>query len=237
MPIDVTDETFERDVLDASTKTPVVIDLWAPWCGPCRTLGPIIEKVVEETEGAVTLVKVNVDDNPRISASFQVQSIPAVFAIKDRQVVDAFVGALPEQAVREFVSNLGNAPSETDELLAAGDELSLRKALELEPANEQAVLGLATLLSDRGEHDEVLSLLARIAESAESRHLAARARLAASGEGDAADDDLTARLDALLEQVRDDDAARLQFLDLLEAMDPDDPRRGRYRRALSSKLF
>jgi putative thioredoxin len=237
MPIDVTDETFERDVLDASTTAPVVVDLWAPWCGPCRTLGPIIEKVVEETAGAVNLVKVNVDENPRISASFQVQSIPAVFAIKDRKVVDAFVGALPEQQVREFVANLASTPSETEELLAAGDELSLRKALELEPANEQAVLGLATLLSDRGEHEEALSLLGRIPESAESRHLAARARLAVAGDGDAGDDELAARLDALLEQVRDDDAARLQFLDLLEAMDPDDPRRGRYRRALSSKLY
>ncbi len=93
---DVTDATFEHDVLDRSVEVPVVVDLWAPWCGPCRTLGPILEKVVEATDGAVELVKVNVDDNPRAYSAFQVQSIPAVFAVRDRQIVDHFIGAIPE---------------------------------------------------------------------------------------------------------------------------------------------
>jgi putative thioredoxin len=92
---DVTDATFERDVLDRSVDVPVVVDLWAEWCGPCRTLGPIIERVVAETGGAVELAKVDVDHNPRVSASFAVQSIPAVFAISDRKVVDSFIGARP----------------------------------------------------------------------------------------------------------------------------------------------
>ena len=83
--VDVTDATFEEEVLRRSSEVPVVVDLWAPWCGPCQTLGPIIEKVVDATEGAVALVKVNVDENPAISASFQVQSIPAVFAMQGRQ--------------------------------------------------------------------------------------------------------------------------------------------------------
>src|SRR5437588_3995243 len=109
--IDVTDTTFDQDVLERSKQVPVVVDLWAPWCGPCRTLGPIIERVVDATEGRVELVKVNVDENPRISATFQVQSIPAVYAMKDRKVVDGFIGALPEPAVAEFVAGL--APSET----------------------------------------------------------------------------------------------------------------------------
>src|SRR5271166_1390626 len=129
---DVTDATFEQEVLDRSDQVPVVVDLWAPWCGPCKTLGPIIERVVEATGGAVELAKVNVDENPRIAQSFQVQSIPAVFAIKDRKVADRFVGALPESAVREFVSRLVPAPSEADDLVARGDEVSLRRALELE---------------------------------------------------------------------------------------------------------
>src|SRR5947208_10711545 len=93
--IDVTDSSFEQDVLERSKQVPVVVDLWAPWCGPCRTLGPIIEKVVDATEGKVELVKVNVDENPRVLSTFQVQSIPAVYAIKDGKVVDGFVGRVP----------------------------------------------------------------------------------------------------------------------------------------------
>src|SRR4030095_4418501 len=111
---DVTDQTFEQDVIERSKTVPVVVDLWAEWCGPCRTLGPIIEKVVGETGGAVELVKVDVDKNPQIANAFRVQSIPAVFAIKDRQVIDQFIGALPEPAVREFVQRLAPQASEAD---------------------------------------------------------------------------------------------------------------------------
>src|SRR5487761_38160 len=127
MPTDVTDLTFEHDVLERSTERPVIVDLWASWCGPCKTLGPILEKVVEETPG-VELVKVDVDANPRSAATFQVQSIPAVYAIKARKVVDSFVGALPEPAVRQFVAGLTPAPTEVDRLIEAGDEASLRQA-------------------------------------------------------------------------------------------------------------
>ena len=98
--VDVTDATFERDVLQRSAQVPVVVDLWASWCGPCVTLGPILEKVVAETGGAVELVKVDVDANPNVSAQFRVQSIPAVFAVKDGQVVDQFIGAVPRSEER-----------------------------------------------------------------------------------------------------------------------------------------
>ena len=108
---DVTDATFASAVLDRSDDVPVVVDLWAPWCGPCRTLGPIIEDVIAQTGGKVELVKVNVDENPQISASFQVQSIPAVYAMRNREVVNGFIGALPKSAVQEFVDELTAEPA------------------------------------------------------------------------------------------------------------------------------
>jgi putative thioredoxin len=238
--MDVTDATFDRDVLERSNQRTVVVDLWASWCGPCRTLGPILEKVVGEADG-VELVKVDVDANPRTAATFQVQSIPAVYAIRDRKVLDSFVGALPEPAVRQWVAGLTPAPTEVDRLISAGDEASLRHALELEPANDRAVLALAAVLVDRGSKagfQEALSLLSRVPETAETRHLAARARL--GGEMDEAqlsDDGVEAKLDALLERVRDDDDARQEYVDLLEVLGPDDPRTSTYRKALTARLF
>src|SRR5664279_1773708 len=104
--MDVTDATFEAEVVERSYQVPVVVDLWAPWCGPCVTLGPIIEKVVGETGGKVQLVKVDIDQNPAIANAFQVQSIPAVFALKDGKVVNQFIGAVPEANVAAFVNGL-----------------------------------------------------------------------------------------------------------------------------------
>src|SRR5204863_2300203 len=226
---EITDATFEADVIERSKAVPVVVDLWAPWCGPCRTLGPIIEKVVDATDGRVVLAKVNVDDNPQVSAAFQVQSIPAVYALKDGKVVDGFIGAQPEPAVRAFVDRLAPAASEADQLAAVGDEQSLRRALELEPDHAGAIVALAELLADRGEGKEALSLLARIPESAETRRVAALARV---GDHVAGDDDIEVRLNELLERVKDDDA-RQQYVDLLELMGPDDPRTADYRKKLA----
>ncbi len=123
---DVTDDSFEADVLQRSEEVAVVVDLWAPWCGPCKTLGPIIEKVVGETEGKVELAKINVDENPRSGATFRVQSIPAVFALRDRKIVDQFIGALPEPAVREFVARLAPAKAPADKLADLGHEEAFR---------------------------------------------------------------------------------------------------------------
>jgi putative thioredoxin len=238
--IDVTDATFEEEVLRRSLERPVVVDLWAPWCGPCRTLGPVIERVVDATEGAVALVKVNIDENPVIAGSFQVQSIPAVFALKDGKVVDAFIGAQPEDAVAEFVAKLTPAPSEADLLVdegvRAGTEEPLRKALELEPDHEGAISALAAMMIAGGDTDGAIALLVRIPETPQTRLLLAEARLA-SQQVDVDGADVDALLDGLLDRVRDDTAARQEFLDLLETLGPEDPRTNGYRKALSARLF
>jgi putative thioredoxin len=238
---DVTDATFEAEVLDRSDQVPVVVDLWAPWCGPCRTLGPTIEKVVGSRNGRVALAKVNVDENPQIATAFRVQSIPAVFALRDHQVVDSFIGAIPEAAVEEFVSRLDPPVTEADRLVGRGDEASLRAALELDPDHQGAVLALAELLVDRGDPDsagQALTLLSRVPETVEVRQVAARARLVRSGEAaTASGDGLEAKLEELLGQVKEDDGARQEFVDLLETMGPSDPRTAQYRKALTARLF
>jgi putative thioredoxin len=242
--IDVTDATFQSEVIERSTQVPVVVDLWAPWCGPCRTLGPILEKVVDATEGQVVLAKVNVDENPQIATAFRAQSIPAVHAVIGGQRVDGFIGAYPEEVVERFVASL--LPTEGEQelarLVANGDEASLRQALELEPGHPDAVLALAELLIDDGRTDEALALLARLPETEPVRLLAARARLGQSGiETNGLDavpsDDFDDKLENLLPLVRDDEAARQEFVDILEVMGPDDPRTAQYRRQLTSRLF
>ena len=238
--IDVTDATFEEEVLRRSLELPVVVDLWAPWCGPCQTLGPIIERVVDATEGAVALAKVNVDENPAIAGSFQVQSIPAVFALKDGKVVDAFIGAQPEEAVAEFVAKLTPAPSEADLLvdegIRAGTEEPLRQALEL-AARPRGGHQRPGRHDDRRRRHRRCHRPAR-ADPRNPADTPAAGRgptgVPAGGRGGA---DVDALLDGLLDRVRDDSAARQEFLDLLETLGPDDPRTNEYRKALAARLF
>jgi putative thioredoxin len=231
--VDVTDATFEHEVIELSKTVPVVVDLWAPWCGPCRTLGPIIEDVVAETDGQVVLAKVNVDENPQISQAFRVQGIPAVYGLRNGQVLDSFVGAQGRDAVAAFVAGLLPTAEEGEvaTLLATDDIPSLRLALELDPANEEVTVRLAELMvtEDRGE--EALELLARVPETKETRRVAALARTGAPS------DDVDARLDALLETAPSDADARQELLDLLEVLGPDDPRTARYRKALTTRMF
>jgi putative thioredoxin len=238
MSVDVTDATFATEVVERSKQVPVVVDLWAEWCGPCKQLGPILERVIDETQGKVVLAKVDVDTNRQVAAAFQVQGIPAVYALRDGKVVDHFVGAQPEANVRAFVEGLLPTQEEDalGQLVAAGDEGSLRKALEIEPGHEGAVVALAELLVGRGgdaDVAEALALLERIPESAETRRVAALARVGTA----AAADDVTAELDALLDQVKDDEQARQRYVDLLEVMGADDPRTAGYRKQLTSRLF
>ena len=237
MYVDVTDASFDADVINRSDEVTVVVDLWAPWCGPCRQLGPILETVIAETEGKVILVKVNVDESPQVSATFRVQSIPAVFALKDRKVVNGFVGAQGEAFVRDFVAGLLPVEelSAVAQLLALGDEASLREALALEPANADVITALATLLVEDGQPEEALALVSKIPETAETRRIAAVARM--GGTAAAESDDIEGRLLGLLDRVKGDEAARQEFLDLLAVLGPEDPRTAGHRRALTSRLF
>lgn len=231
---DVTDATFADDVVERSKTVPVVVDLWAEWCGPCKSLGPILEQVIAATKGQVELAKVDVDANPQTAQAFQVQGIPAVYALKDGKVVDGFVGAQGEPEVRAFVDKL--LPDEQDQLIAqlleAGDEDSLHEILQAYPDHPQAVPLLAEILADRGASDEALELLKRVPETSETRRIAARART-----GKPAADDIIAKLDELLTRVRGDEDVRQQYVDLLEVLGPDHPRTGEYRRRLSSALY
>jgi putative thioredoxin len=230
---DVTDATFETDVVERSKTVPVVVDLWAEWCEPCKQIGPILEKVIAETNGQVELAKVDVDANPSVSQAFKVQSIPAVYAMKDGQVVDGFMGAQGEAQIREFVERLvpTTEATEIEKLIEAGDEASLVKALELEADNPAAVTGLAELLVNQGEVETGLQLLERIPESAETRRITALARTGGVG------DDVEATLAELLTTVKTDDDARQQFVDLLEVLGPEDDRTANWRRKLSAALF
>ena len=157
---DVTDATFASEVLERSKSKPVVVDFWAPWCGPCRMLGPIIEKVAAETNGEVLLAKLNTDENQRTAQTYRIQGIPAVKAFRDGKVVAEFTGAIPEPQVRAFFAKLAPSPAErsaqeADALLARGDvagaEARYREILASAPGNADAIVGLATILVSRGE--------------------------------------------------------------------------------------
>ncbi len=171
--------TFAADVLEASRETPVIVDFWAPWCGPCKQLGPILEKAVAEADGAVRLVKVNIDENPEIAQQLRIQSIPTVYAFKDGQPVDGFMGALPESQIKAFVSGLAGGaghdhghggPGHAEEVLAmaaealaAGDIGGAAQAyghvLQDDPGNPKAVAGLATCYLKSGDIERAKTTL------------------------------------------------------------------------------
>jgi putative thioredoxin len=166
--LDVTDATFATAVIEQSKTTPVVVDFWAPWCGPCRMLGPIIEKVAQEFAGQIPLAKLNVDENPQTAMQYRVQGIPAVKAFRDGKVVNEFTGVMPEPRVRQFFQSLTPSPTDLALQRAAaamriGDlrtaEAAYRQVLETQRDHPQAVVGLAELLVHRGDFAEADTLL------------------------------------------------------------------------------
>ena len=155
--VTVTDSDFDQVVIEGSRQTPVVVDFWAPWCGPCRALTPLLEKLVQEYDGKFVLAKINADENPALSQRYSVRSIPSVIAFVDGEAVDQFMGAQPESAVRQFLDRVIPSMGETlrreaGELRAAGNTEGaldlLHKAAQLEPNNELVLADLVETLLD-----------------------------------------------------------------------------------------
>jgi putative thioredoxin len=220
---DATDASFMADVVEASREQPVIVDFWATWCGPCRQLGPALEKAVTAAKGKVKLVKVDIDKNPAYAGQLRVQSIPAVFAFVDGKPVDGFMGALPESQVRDFVDKLAKAgqggPSPIDEVLAlameslelgdmGGAAQAYAQVLQADPANIKALGGLARVYMASGDDERAREILAMVPPDAKDPDLdSVRAALALAAEAPSE----TAPFEKRLAANPDDHEARFEL--------------------------
>jgi putative thioredoxin len=244
MAVDISEDQFESAVVERSREVPVVVDFWAPWCGPCRQLTPALEKAADARQGKVELVKINTDENQELARAFQIQGIPAVKAFKDGREVSQFVGAQPPAEVERFFDAL--VPSEAEQLAEAGDEASLRKALELEPGRRDAAVKLAQILHERGETDEALKLVESLEGDFGAEGLAARIKLEKDpayaeafklldeGKREEALEALIAAIPSA-DGLKDD--IRKAVVGILSGYEPGDPTARDYRMKLSSALY
>ncbi|HEY6566946.1 MAG TPA: tetratricopeptide repeat protein [Actinomycetota bacterium] len=259
--VDVTDATFEQVVIEGSKERPVVVDLWASWCAPCRTLGPTLEKVAGERDGAFLLAKLDVDANSVGNALLQAvrsQGIPTVVAFRDGEPVNMFIGAYPEEEVNRFVDELLPSPAEVEAEVASdreavGDldaaEAGYREALASEPGNRDASVGLARILMGRGDAEEARVLVEPLLPDADADHILAQIRVAGwadlapatpldQAKSLAAQGEVRGALDAMLAAFETDPAAtREAMVDVFTALGIDDPVAAEYRPKLASRLF
>jgi putative thioredoxin len=253
--VDVTESSFQSEVVERSRQLPVVVDFWADWCGPCKTLSPALEAAAASRPGQVVLAKVDVDSNQLLAGRYGIQGIPAVKAFRDGTVSNEFVGALPPRKVEAFFDSL--VPSRAEELFDAGDELSLREAAELEPRRTDIAVALAKARLERGAEDEALEAVEGHAGDFAADGIVARVRLRKAGV--AADaftaldcGDRGAALDDLLQALTElqagngapaeldpnelRDQLRRAIVGILSELDPTDPAARAYRRRLSAAL-